>query len=153
MEITSTGNEPSPRVVLDTNVLIAASYNSTSSSRRLIDACLRGELIAVLSTALRREYEFIISRAVRKPDYEEALRKLLDRAEVVEPAEAPRVVPDDPEDDKLIAAALASGAVLVSNDRHLLGVNGHEGLRVLTPSVAVRELLPGPDQGPHPRPT
>jgi predicted nucleic acid-binding protein len=55
-------------------------------------------------------------------------------AEVVEPAATPCVVPDDPDDDKLVAAALASGAILVSNDAHLLAVAGHEGLEVLRPA-------------------
>jgi predicted nucleic acid-binding protein len=40
---------------------------------------------------------------------------------------------DDPDDDKLVAVALAAGAVLVSNDRHLLGVAGVAGLRVVRP--------------------
>jgi putative PIN family toxin of toxin-antitoxin system len=121
------------RVVLDTNVLVAAAYNPDSASRRVVEACLRGELTAVLSPALRREYEFILARAVRRQPYLERLRLLLDSAEVVEPAQTPQVVLDDPDDDKLVAAALASDAVLVTNDAHLLGVAGHEGLQVLRP--------------------
>ena len=50
------------------------------------------------------------------------------------PAQAPRVVPDDPEDDKLVAAALAAGAALVSNDAHLLALAGHAGLEVVRPA-------------------
>jgi putative PIN family toxin of toxin-antitoxin system len=121
------------RVVLDTNVLVAAAYNPGSASRRVVEACLAGELTAVLSPALRREYEHILPRAVRGQPYLETLRRLLDRAEVVEPAETHRVVPDDPDDDKLVAVALAAGASLVTNDAHLLAVAGHEGLRVLRP--------------------
>jgi predicted nucleic acid-binding protein len=45
------------RIVLDTNVLVAAAYNAGSDSRRIAEACLHGELTAVLSPALRREYE------------------------------------------------------------------------------------------------
>jgi predicted nucleic acid-binding protein len=44
------------------------------------------------------------------------------------------VVPDDPEDDKLVAAALAAGAALVTNDAHLLALAGHEGLEVVRPA-------------------
>lgn len=121
------------RVVLDTNVLVAAAYNPDSASRRVVEACLAGALAAVLSPAVRREYEFIISRAARRQPYLDRLRLLLDRAEVVVPGEVPRVVPADPDDDKLVAAALAADAVLVSNDAHLLGVAGHAGLRVVRP--------------------
>jgi predicted nucleic acid-binding protein len=44
------------RVVLDTNVLVAAAYNPRSASRHVVEACLGGKLTPVLSSALRREY-------------------------------------------------------------------------------------------------
>jgi putative PIN family toxin of toxin-antitoxin system len=122
------------RVVLDTNVLVAAAYNPGSASRRVVEACLDGELTAVLSPALRHEYEFILARAARGRPYLQRLRRLLDGAEVARPARTPRVVPDDPEDDKLVAAALAAGAAVVTNDAHLLALAGHEGLSVLRPA-------------------
>ena len=122
------------RVVLDTNVLVAAAYNPASASRRIVEVCLCGELTAVLSPALRREYEFILARAARGQPYRDRLRLLLDGAEVVEPSATPRVVAADPDDDKLVAAALAAGAALVSNDAHLLAVAGHERLRVVRPA-------------------
>jgi predicted nucleic acid-binding protein len=43
-------------------------------------------------------------------------------------------VADDPEDDKLVSAALAAGAILVTNDAHLLAIAGHEGLKVVRPA-------------------
>jgi putative PIN family toxin of toxin-antitoxin system len=122
------------RVVLDTNVLVAAVYNPDSASRSVVEACLDGKLQAVLSPALHREYEFILARAARGRLYLERIQRLLDSAEGVEPAQVPRVVPDDPEDDKLVAAALAGRAVLVTNDAHLLAVAGHEGLQVVRPA-------------------
>jgi predicted nucleic acid-binding protein len=59
---------------------------------------------------------------------------LLESAEIVVPERTSRVVPDDPNDNKLVAAALAAGAALVTNDAHLLAVAGHDGLQVLRPS-------------------
>jgi putative PIN family toxin of toxin-antitoxin system len=121
------------RIVLDTNVLVAAAYNPGSASRRVVEACLKGERTAVLSPALRREYEFVLSRAARGQPYRERLQQLLEKAEVVLPDSAPRVVPEDPDDDKLVAAARAAGAALVTNDAHLLALAGHEGLKVVRP--------------------
>jgi putative PIN family toxin of toxin-antitoxin system len=127
-----------PRVVLDTNVLVGGAYAEGSASRRIIDACLRGDLVAVSSPALHREYERILRQAVRVRGYDEALRRLLDGAEVVEPAAAPRVVPDDPEDDKLVAAALAAGAAaIITNDHHLLGLDPLGPLRIVRPAEFV----------------
>ena len=37
------------RVVLDTNVLVAAAYNPRSASRHVVEACLGCRLMAVLS--------------------------------------------------------------------------------------------------------
>jgi putative PIN family toxin of toxin-antitoxin system len=131
------------RVVLDTNTLVAAAYNPTSASRRLVDACVRGDLVAVLSPALKAEYEWILGRAVRVRGYDEALRRFLEGATLVEPAETPRVVPDDPDDDKLVAVARAAGAdALVTNDRHLLGLDPLDGLRIVRPEDFLR-IWPG----------
>ncbi len=128
-----------PRVVIDTNVLVGGAYASSSASRRIIDACLRGELVAVLSPSLRREYELILGRAVRIRGYDEALRQFLDGAEVVEPPAVLRVVPDDPEDDKLIAAALGGSAgFIITNDQHLLGLDLYGPIHILRPAVFIR---------------
>jgi len=50
-----------------------------------------------------------------------------------DPIDAPRVVPDDPDDDYLIALAMEDQAdALVRRDRHFDGVSVH-GLRILFP--------------------
>jgi putative PIN family toxin of toxin-antitoxin system len=128
-----------PRVVIDTNVLVGGAYAPTSASRQIIDACLRSELVAVLSPALRKEYEHILERAVRVRGYDEKLHQFLEQAEAVEPAEVPRVVPDDPEDDKLVAAALGANAgYIITNDHHLLGLDTFEGIRIVRPADFIR---------------
>jgi putative PIN family toxin of toxin-antitoxin system len=132
-----------PKVVLDTNTLVASAYAEQSASRRIVEACLRGELVAVVSPALRREYEQILAVAVRVHDHDRALRQFLQQALVVEPAETPRVVPDDPDDDKLLAVAIAAGAdVIVSSDRHLLGLDPYGSVRILRPTAFLRVWLP-----------
>jgi uncharacterized protein len=138
---------PAPlRVVLDTNVLVGAAYASRSASRQVVEACLAGELVAVISHALKGEYEYVLPRAVRAPGFEEALREFTRGALVVEPAQTPRVVPDDPEDDKLLALALAAvAAALVTNDRHLLPLDPYGPVRVLRPAAFVAIFL-----APHP---
>lgn len=111
------------RLVLDTNVLVAAAYAPQSASRRIVDACLDGRLVAVASPAIKREYESIIRRAVRVPGYQDRLARLLERLDLVSPPETPRRVPDDPTDDKFLAAAAAGQAGwIVTNDRHLLAL-------------------------------
>lgn len=127
------------RVVLDTNVLVAAAYAPASASRRIVDACVSGDLVSVASPAVRREYECILARAVRVDEYQEELALLLEKVELVEPSEAPRQVAEDPEDDKFLAAAAAGGAEwIITNDRHLLALDSYDGIRIVPPTVFAR---------------
>jgi len=131
-----------PRVVLDTNTLVASAYAENSASRRIVEDCLRGELTALLSPDLRKEYERILKQAIRVRGYDKALAQFLESGLMVEPEETPRVVPEDPEDDKLVAVAVAGAAnAIITNDRHLLALDPYHHLRILRPVEFVRLWL------------
>jgi predicted nucleic acid-binding protein len=54
----------------------------------------------------------------------------------------PEQVCSDPDDDKFLACALASGAkVIVIGDKHLMKVSGYEGIQVLRPRAFVENYL------------
>ena len=72
------------RVVIDTNVLVAAAYADKSASRQIVDAALHGRLTVLISTDVEREYQLILSRAVRRLDYLDRLRQLLRNARRVD---------------------------------------------------------------------
>jgi len=61
---------------------------------------------------------------------------------VAAPAGAPEAVTGDPDDDLILACAIASDVeVLVSGDRkHLLPVRERGGVRILTPQALLAEL-------------
>ena len=130
------------RVVLDTNVLIAATWNEGSASRRIVEACLKGKKIrAVTSPALRREYELIIKRAARKSKYRRSLERFLRKAENVDcNARAMGIeVPADPEDAKVLATAVAGKVdALVGNDHHLLDLAETSPVPILRPCEFLR---------------
>jgi putative PIN family toxin of toxin-antitoxin system len=130
------------RIVLDTNVLVAAAYAENSASRQIVEACLRGDLVAVASLAVKDEYQFILARAVRKPDYEPRLAELLEGMEMVQPDQSPRVVLEDAADDKFLAAALAGRAEwIVTNDRHLLALDPYDYVRIVPSGVFADKVL------------
>ena len=130
------------RVVIDTNVLVAAAYAPGSASRRIVEACIAGDLTPLASQTVRREYETILARAVRVEGYDRRLAAFLGQLTSVEPAETPRVVPEDPEDDKFLAAAVAGDAAwLVTNDRHVLSIRQHRDVRIGTPAKFADEVL------------
>ena len=125
-----------PRVVLDTNVLIAAARAPRSASRKIVAACLDGRVEAVVSEGSRKEYDLIIDQALSGVAYVEQIRKFIDACLPVEPLSVPRVVQEDPEDDKLVALAIAAHAdVLVTSDDHLASLGEVDGSSpILSPS-------------------
>ena len=121
-----------PRVVLDTNILVAASYAPDSAARQILEACLAGKLQAVASQAVYREYDLIVAKAVRVAGYRERLALWRKRLEIVAPRSIGRVVPDDPDDDKFIATALGGAARwIITNDRHLLDLDPYGPIRIV----------------------
>lgn len=54
----------------------------------------------------------------------------------------PDQICEDPDDDKFLAATLASRCkLIISGDRHLLRVSGHRGVEVIRPRRFVEEYL------------
>ncbi len=122
------------RIVIDTNILIGSLYAPQSASGKIVRACLRGNLLVLLSEGVFGEYRYILPRAVQGKDYQGLLDQLEGLALWVEPKEVPPVVTEDPQDDKLIALAVAGGAnALITNDRGVLNLHPYRGIEILRP--------------------
>jgi uncharacterized protein len=62
-------------------------------------------------------------------------------ASVIVPARITPVIVADPGDDEVIASAIAAQAkIIVSGDRHLLGLEQYEDIRILTSAQLIAEL-------------
>ena len=60
---------------------------------------------------------------------------------MVSPAIIPPVVIDDPDDDAVLACAVAATAdLVVSGDPHLLKLEAYQGVPIVTPADAVARL-------------
>jgi uncharacterized protein len=72
------------------------------------------------------------------------LAQIVRIGEIVERAERVSVIADDPDDDRVLEAAQAAGAVLiVSGDRHLLSLGRWGEVAILSPA----EFLADPEFG------
>lgn len=133
------------RVVLDTNVVVAGLlYRGTPN--RLLEAVVAGRVTCFASRALLAE----LRRVLRYPRL--APRVAMMDASVDEMAEhfesfikevlapdIPRSVPADPDDDHVLACAMAARAdLIVSGDNDLLSLQSFQGMRVVTPAEALR---------------
>lgn len=131
------------RAVLDPNVLIAAVISRSGTPALVLRAWQEGRVELVVSNALLAELE----RALRYPKLEarvsaeqrsgfiELLRTTATQAD--DPADVAPIC-DDPGDDYLIALAQAQQALLVSGDRHLLGLA--ERLPIMSPRAFLDSL-------------
>ena len=139
-----------PRAVLDSSVLVSAFVTPHGSVVRLLRGPARGRYELCLSDAILTETaEVLLGKATlrRYASYtDETVRRyirwLLTQAEMVPDTPAPRVVPNDPKDDPIVAAAVADKAdYLVTGDRaHLLPIGEHQGIRIVSPR-AFLEIL------------
>jgi putative PIN family toxin of toxin-antitoxin system len=117
------------RVVLDTNILVRAHTNARGPARELLlNVIGASEHTLVLSPFVLQELERVfgydrVRNATRLTEDEivEYLRYLRskDVSEIVFPGPAPRVVPDDEEDDPIVHTAVMGRAdVLYTLNRH-----------------------------------
>ena len=122
-------------VLLDTNVLISGIL-FRGLPRSLLERAIRGELDLVTSPSLLDELERILTDEFRfPPEVARMVRgELATLAEMVVPEEVP-TVSRDPDDDQVLAAAVAGGArAIVTGDRDLLALETYRGITILSPA-------------------
>ena len=133
------------RVVLDTNVVVAAVRSRRGASFRVISEIGRGRFELVLSVPLFVEYEDALTRA-RPPELSLAdvsvfLDYLCSEAHLQEIFYLWRPHLPDPKDDMVLEAAVAGhcAAIVTHNGRHFEPAATF-GIRILTPFEFLRRL-------------
>lgn len=134
------------RIVVDTNVLVSGlMFGGTPA--RVLSAWTDGVVMLVVSPAILEEYRRVgLELAKGRIDLQETLEMLLTliavHATVIDAPALSERVSDDPDDDKFLAAAAASGAkLIVSGDKHLLRASGWSDIEVLKPRAFVDRFL------------
>jgi uncharacterized protein len=121
-------------VVLDTNVFVAAGFNPRSASAKILEAVRQGQLRMVWNDETRRETEHIMQQIPPlRAHVASDLFRPEDRYSAATYPERFAYIPD-PDDRKFAALAHAAGAILITNDNHLLRHRDRMDLTVLTPN-------------------
>jgi uncharacterized protein len=135
------------RAVLDTNV-VASGLLWGGAPRQLLLAAREKKLQLYTSTTLLLELTDILGRAkfARKIAAAQlSVDQLVERyallTTVVHPVMIAPTILDDPDDDQVLACALAAKAeMIVSGDRHLLDLQAYRGVRIVRVAEAVSAI-------------
>jgi putative PIN family toxin of toxin-antitoxin system len=135
------------RIVIDTNVLVSGIVFAGTPALLLDEArmgrfelCTSPVLLDELGKVLgRTKFAQRLHRAELTP--QGIANSLRGMATIVAPAATPRVVPNDADDDHVIAAAMTAQAdLIVSGDRHLLQLRSHQRIAIVTARQALERI-------------
>ena len=133
------------RVVPDTNVYVSALL-WTGIPHRLLRLAEAGEVTLVTTPAIMEELREVLGRpkfrlriSTLQTSVAELMESLLSAVEVIPDLAIEPVIKRDPDDDKILACAVAAQAEwLISGDDHLLSVKRYKGIAIVTSSQFFR---------------
>ena len=132
------------KVIVDTNVFISGVFFS-GPPHQILNAWRDGKIQLAISQEILREYRRvgkIIAEQFPSIDLKPILDLVTITAELYQTQHLPKPVCTDPDDDKFLACAIASGSrIIVSGDKHLLKVSGYQGVEILKPHEFIKRHL------------
>ena len=136
------------RAVIDTNVLLSALL-WRGPPYALLEQARNGTVTLLSSPALLAELAEVIARAKfnvilarSNTSRAQMLAQVRQLAEVIDPPALAKPVCRDPDDDAVLALAIAAQAdLIVSGDDDLLSLTDFEGIPILTPVQALERVL------------
>lgn len=132
------------RTVADTNIVVSGTLWH-GAPRQVLDAARAGKIELFTTATLLAELEDVLQREkfanrlrLAGVEAQTLVMGYAALATIVVPANIDPVIAADPDDDDVLACAVAANAgVIVSGDSHLLDCEVHQGIQILT----ARELI------------
>ncbi len=122
------------RVLLDTNVLIAA-FIARGLCHQLLEYCISHHELVISEFILNEIREKLVAKfKYRSEVAEQTLRLLRSEMEIVLPAPLDEAVCRDAEDDNILAAALSGNCdCIITGDKDLLVLKRFRDIDILSP--------------------
>jgi putative PIN family toxin of toxin-antitoxin system len=131
------------RIVCDTNVLISGILFG-GQARQILLLASRGKITNFISDDILNEAKNVLLRPKFKLSLQQVVAIIAlfrDTFELVYPLQLHKVVKSDPDDDRILDAAVeAQVEIIVSGDKHLRSLELWRGIRILTPAEFVKEI-------------
>jgi len=117
----------------DSNIYISA-LQFGGVPLQFLNAARAGAFKLAISDALMSEIRGVLQEKFHWSDemLDEATAGLADLTQIVRPTQMLRVIAEDPDDDRVLECAIASGSqFIISGDNHLLHLAQYENIRIL----------------------
>jgi len=129
------------KVVVDTNVLVSATW-WLGNPRELVRKASEGHVRLIVSDEMFAEYLDVVQGKkffyIDRKSLTEFIPLLTKCIELRNAGPDPKVIADDPSDNKVLACAKAARAdLIVSGDAHLLALGRWSGIRIVSPREAI----------------
>jgi len=123
------------KVVLDTNVLIAALI-AHGVCTDVLEHCVRQHTLATSDSILNKFREHLVHKfKYSVEEAEETVKLLGTRMEVVTPADLGAAICRDPDDDAVLGTAIAGGAAcIITGDDDLLVIRQFHTIDIVRPA-------------------
>ena len=136
------------RAVLDTNVFFSAVLTPDGPPAQILVRWEEHRFVLLLSRLLLEEIDEVLRypRVRHRHGWSEEeingfASRLAEMAAFTAGQARITAVPEDPDDDPLVACALEGKAdFLVSGDQHLLGLGSYAGIQIVTPAAFLEWL-------------
>jgi len=136
------------KAILDANVIISGTIMSHGAAFQILKSWEKGEFALIVSEPILQEIEqvFHYPRIKDKRHLTEqeiqAVLKTLKTYSIQTPAKIQiDAIPEDPQDNKFIIAAIEGEAdYIVSGDRHLKSLKSYQGIAIVSPSEFIQIL-------------
>lgn len=129
------------RVVIDTNVLISGIIQQSGFPFKVVKLWEDEVIVLITSVATIEEAERVLNYpkirkryALTSDDIQRTAANLLKYSVLVQDPPIPNVIEQDPDDNKILATAIAGKAdYIISGDMHLLTLKNYRGIEIVTP--------------------
>ena len=138
------------RVVLDTNQHVSAIIRPNGHPAQIVKLWRIGLIELAISPFILEEFEAVVHRPriqekynLSDADITEYLEVLKTFAVIVPGTITVNAVPDDPDDDIIIACAIEAEAdMIISGDQHLLSLGSYQGVPIIKAVEFLRSYIP-----------